>query len=178
MVSQIKQKQVKTLLDLLKNSPNFVLISFDKTPHKKLEEARKKLSPFQSKLRVIKNTLFEKAFNKLLTVNSYLSEFKKKFLPLKNSNAILILPLNWLDALKNFYEFTLQEKSINFKSGILDGQIYNSEQILTIAKLPSRDQLLANLIGSLKNPLNKFIFNTRFNSYKLVYLLEKVVEKK
>ena len=178
MVSQIKQKQVANIIDLLKNSPNFVLIGFDKTPHKKLEEARKKLSPLQSKLRVIKNTLFEKAFNKILAANSPFLEFKKKFFPLKNSTAILTLPFNWLDSLKAFYEFTLQEKSLSFKSAILDGQIYDDNQILALAKLPSKNQLLTNIVISFKNPLLKFIFITRFSSYKLVYILKKLAEKK
>ena len=178
MVSLIKQKQVTNLIDLLKKSPNFVLISFDKTPHKKLEEARKKLSPFQAKLRVIKNTLFEKAINKISSANSPFVELKKKFFPLKNSNAILTLPSDWLEGLKTFYELTLQEKSLNFKSAILDGEVFDSNQILALAKLPGKNQLFANIIMSLKTPLQKFIFNTRFNSYKLIYILKKLADKK
>ncbi|MFN4212661.1 MAG: 50S ribosomal protein L10 [Microgenomates group bacterium] len=177
MVNQKKLNQVKILTDLLKQSPNFVLISFNKTPHQTLEELRKKLSPYKAKLKVIKNTLFEKAVNKLLPTYSFFVEFKKKFLPLKNPSALLTFTNDWSKGLKVLYDFIQQEKTLIFKSGIIDGQIYNNDQLLAIAQLPSRDQLLGNIIGSLKNPMQRFIFVAKLNAYKLIYILKNTTKR-
>ncbi len=175
MASQKKQNQVKKLIEVLsQRSSHFVLINFEKTSHQTFEALRKKLSPFQAKLSVIKNTLFEKAVNQLLTTNHLFIEFKKKCLPLKNPSALLTFSpsSSWHNGLKAFYDFIQQEKSLNFKSGLIDGQVYTRDQILDLARLPSKEQLIHNIIISLRNPLQRFIFSTKFNVNKFVYILK------
>lgn len=177
MVAQKKQIIVQKLTETLAQSPNFVIIGFEKTPHRSLEELRKKLSPFTAKFKVIKNTLLEKAVNRLIKTNTVLSEFKKKFLPLQRPSALLTFTNDWNQPLKIFYDFIKQEKTLIFKSGIIDGQIYNSEQLLAIAQLPNKDQLATNIIGALKNPFSRFVFALKFTTNKFIYLLQ-IMEKK
>lgn len=178
MVAQKKQIQVQQLSEILKQSSNFILIGFENTPHQTLENLRKKLAPFNTKLKVIKNTLLEKSLNKMANNHSLLREFKKKLLPLKYPSALLIFKNNWDKGLKIFYDFIQKEKTLIFKLGLIDGQIYNSPQLLSLAQLPSKNQLLTNIVNSIKNPIHRLIFITQYNSNKLVYILKKISEKK
>lgn len=172
MVSYKKKTQIASLTELLQKNPNLILVNFDKTPHRSLERLRKDLKKNGASFKVIKNTLFGKAVNKIMTLNPLFAEFKKKFLPAKNSSALLTFSSDWSRGLHTFYDFIQKEKTLDFKSGILDGQLYGSGEILRIAKLPNKNQLLANIIGSLKNPMYRLTYSLRFNTNKFVFILK------
>ena len=56
---------------------------------------------------------------------------------------------------------------MTFKAGIVEGEFYDQEGILAIAKLPSRDELIAKFMGSIKSPVSKF-----------AYLLQAIADQK
>ncbi|QQR64213.1 50S ribosomal protein L10 [Candidatus Roizmanbacteria bacterium] len=61
MANQAKKTQVVSLVELLNSTPNFALVKYEKTKHKSLEELRKGLKEHQAQIRVVKNTLLQKA---------------------------------------------------------------------------------------------------------------------
>ncbi|MDO8609067.1 MAG: 50S ribosomal protein L10 [bacterium] len=172
MINQDKLQQVDELSKTLETSSNFVLIKFEKTTHQNLELLRRELKKNQAKVKVIKNTLLEKSLNKLSIKNSLFTEFRKKFFPLKKSSAILILESDWAIGLKSFYGFMQKEKSLSFKYGIIDKQLYAETEVRRLAQLPSKGQLIAQIIGSMKSPISHFTNAIKFNSSKLVYILQ------
>ncbi len=172
MVNQTKRDFVKHIVELLEANNNFALISFDKTPHQKLEELRKNLSENDADIQVIKNTLLEKAINILSTKNKLYNEFKKTAFPLKQVTALLVLKNDWSKGLKAFYEFCQKEKSLAFKNGLVENVAYDGDHILRMAKLPAKNQLIANILGSLKNPTSRFILTIKNPMQKLVYILK------
>lgn len=171
MVSTQKKSAVESFVEKLQKNSNFALIKFDKTTHQALETLRKVLKKEQSSFAVIKNTLFEKAINKLALQNKNLKELKKKFFPLKDTSALLTLGSDWSKGLNAFYQFVQKEKTLNFKFGILDNQGYDEVHLLEIAKLPGKDQLMAKIIGSMKSPMSKLVYALKYNTQKLVYIL-------
>ncbi len=48
------------------------------------------------------------------------------------------------------------EKKIILTGGILDGKLLSQAEAIELASLPSKDQLIARLIGSMKSPLTGF----------------------
>ncbi|MBI3620139.1 50S ribosomal protein L10 [Candidatus Roizmanbacteria bacterium] len=171
MANQTKQTFVESVCQLLSNHKNFVLVKFAKTPHQKLEALRKSLKN-KAKFQVIKNTLLTKAFDKMGENNAPLQVFKKKALPLKETTALLLLENDWSDGLKIFYEFADKEQTLSFKTGLIDETSYSSEEIVTLAKLPSRTQLVASLLGSLKSPTVHLVFALKNPLQKLTYILK------
>ncbi len=163
--------------DLLSQYQNFALIKIDKTSHQKLEELRKELKKNQSSFKVVKNTLFEKTINKLTKDNKSMFELAKSFFPLKETSALLLLEKEWNNGLSAFYQFIKKETSLTFKFGQLDQKSYPGEELLKIAQLPSKDQLLANLIGSFKSPSYRLVNSMKFNISKLVYILKEKSKK-
>ena len=65
MVNNLKKNQVDSILQLVKKNPNILLVKIGKTTHQSLETLRKELRKSNSKIKVIKNTLFEKSINKI-----------------------------------------------------------------------------------------------------------------
>ena len=171
MVNTQKKSQVDLLNTLLKKNSNFLLVKVDKTTHQSLEGLRKELRKNNSYLQVIKNTLFQKAIN-LTTDKPLFKELRKKFFPIKEPSALITFENDWGAGLKSLYGYIQKEKTLTFKLGLLDNSLYNNEEVEKIAKLPAREELVGKIIGSLKSPMSKFVYALKFNSNKLVYILQ------
>jgi len=63
--------------------------------------------------------------------------------------------------------FAKDHKKIELKAGIVDGAVYNKVEIEKIATIPSKEVLIAKLLGSFKAPLSN-----------VAYLLNAIKEKK
>ena len=171
MVNTNKRNQVDSLLQLVEKNPNILLVKIGRTTHQSLESLRKELRKSDSKLKVIKNTLFEKTINKASLKNNLLKEFKKQFSPLKETTALVTLSDKWNDGLKALYLFTKKDATVSFKSSLLDKTIYDAEKTVQIAQLPSREELLSKIIGSMKSPMSKFVYALKYNTNKFVCIL-------
>ena len=172
MVNENKQVLRQKVQDLLIKYQNFALVKIDNTTHQTLEKLRKELQKNQASFKVIKNTLFEKTVDKLSEKNKIYSELKKTFLPLKETSALLLLEKEWNKGLSLFYQFIKKETSLSFKFGLLDNQAYPNEKLLQIAQLPSKNQLIANLIGSFNSPTSNLVHSLKFNLTRLIFVLK------
>lgn len=54
--------------------------------------------------------------------------------------------------------FMKETKKMQFKAGVIEGAFYNEEKIKEVAMLPSKDELIAKLLGSMKAPLSNFAY--------------------
>jgi len=178
MPNQKKLKKKEELQKLVTDKKNFVLIKFERTSHKQLEELRKILRKKNTNLTVIKNTIFEKALKELINVNQSLKSIKEKFLPLKENSALLTFGDDWVEGLSSFYKFAKDEKSLSFKFGFLDEIVYDSLNLLRLSTLPSKQELLAKIIGSLRSPSFRLVYNLKFSSMRLVTLISQIAKKK
>lgn len=177
MVQETKLNFVQKLTDLIAASKNFIIVKIDKTTHQNLEAMRKELKKTKSSFKVTKNTYLEKTVNKLATKDDLFKKIKKAFFPLKETSALLTFDKDWSRGLKAFYEFTQKEKSLSFKFGLLDGKEYPEAELTKIAKLPGRDQLMANIIGSMKSPTSNLVYATKYNMTKFIYILKEKSKK-
>ena len=171
MPSQKKQTQVDSLVDQLKEKPNFAVIKFDRTTHTSLESLRKELKKANSKLKVVKNSLFGKALNKLSSDNKDLKHFIKKSGDIKESSGLVTFDTEWSNGLKAFYDYAQKDTTLSFKVGILEGEAYLTEDLTKIAKLPGKAELMAKVIGGMKSPMFSLVYGMKFNMQKLVYVL-------
>ncbi len=73
-----------------------------------------------------------------------------------------------------------KEKSdkLNFIGGILEGKLLTKEEIEALAKLPSKQELYAKLVGSINAPVSGFVNALAGNLRNLVYVLKAIEEKK
>ena len=62
---------------------------------------------------------------------------------------------DYLQPLKAVYKFAKDHENFKIKGGIIEGEVKSVEEILTLAKLPSREELLAKLAGSLLGTISK-----------------------
>jgi large subunit ribosomal protein L10 len=176
MTNTKKSSQLDELIQQLEQNPNFALVKFEKTLHTTLEGLRRDLKQNDSKLKVVKNTLLEKAIRRLTAKNKKLNDVAKSF-PIKENTALLTLGQEWSKGLGAFHKFSDKEKTVAFKMGFLENTIYQGKQLEAIAQLPGKDQLVAKVIGTMKAPMAHFTTALQFNMQKLVFVLNAQAKK-
>ena len=117
---------------------------------------------------VVKNTFLRKAA-------------KEAGLPeladLKGQTAIIVGDKDVAAAAKVLKTFTAEFKKPEVKAGIVDKVVVTTEQIKAIADLPSREVLLATLLGVLNAPASKLVRVLNEPASSLARLLKAKAEK-
>lgn len=174
MPNQKKIKALSELIEKIKQAPHFVLVNFEKTSHQKLEELRKSLNRLENNasFKVIKNSLFKIAAKRI----------KKEELAedqvLKGHSALLTLPKDWSSSLSVFYQFAKKEGALSFKVGIIDQQLYNKDQLIKLAQLPTKEILIAKLVMLLKSQQTRTIYALNFNMIRFINLIKSASQRK
>lgn len=180
MANLKKTSYVSDLLAKLQENPHLILVSFTTTSHKAMEGFRSKLhaqsEPIQ--LIVLKNSLFKIAFDKLNKKENVLSEEdSQKLQDFTNGQIALMLVQNdWHSALKTLKDFAKEDETISFRAGVIDGTIYEAKGLEDLANLPSKEQLIAKLIGTLKAPHSRFVYSLQYNTTKLVNVIKNAAD--
>lgn len=159
---------VSSLLNTIKENPNFVVFLFGKTSHKKLEDLRNKVREVEksAKVKVIKNSLFKVVASKLDKEKLAGADFSK------GASALLTLPKDWSGVLSEFFKFAKADGTVEFKVGVIDDTIYGKNDLNKLAQLPSRDMLIAKILSSMKAPISKFTVAAKFNQMRLINILK------
>jgi large subunit ribosomal protein L10 len=108
-------------------------------------ELRTKLRESDTRFRVVKNTLTERAADKAG------AEVLKEYLA--GPSALVFVKGDAAVAAKALADFRRSSGLLAFKGGWMNGDALTGEQIDAIAKLPSRDVLYGRLVGMVASPL-------------------------
>ncbi|MCM8763335.1 MAG: 50S ribosomal protein L10, partial [Candidatus Omnitrophica bacterium] len=79
---------------------------------------------------------------------------------------------------KVLYDFSKDHENLKLKGGLLKDRILDSQNIEMLAKLPSRNVLIAKTVGAIKSPLSSLVFVLEGNLRKLLCVLNEIKKKK
>ncbi|MFP4382866.1 MAG: 50S ribosomal protein L10 [Spirochaetia bacterium] len=71
-----------------------------------------------------------------------------------------------------------KETSVAVKGAIINGNVYTSEEVDAYSKLPTREELIAKLMGTMNAPLQHLVYAMNGVTQKLVRVLQAVADKK
>ena len=74
---------------------------------------------------------------------------------LEGPTAVIISNDDYLEPTKAIYKFSKDNEFYKIKGGIIEGKVMTTEEIVTLAKLPSRETLLSMLAGALLGNISK-----------------------
>lgn len=84
-----------------------------------------------------------------------------------------------VEAARIVYEFAKTNDALEILGAIdEDGKVLTKEEVMALAKLPSREQLLGQVVGTIAAPLSGFVRVLNGNVSGLVYALSAIAEKK
>lgn len=74
---------------------------------------------------------------------------------LEGPTAVVMSSGDYLEPLKVIYKFSKDNEYYEIKGGVIDGKVMTKEELITLAKLPSRETLLSMLAGALLGNISK-----------------------
>lgn len=120
--------------------------------------------------RVVKNTFLKLAIKG--TDNECLSEY------LNGPTSMTIALEDPVAPAKALSDFAKANKAFELKCGVLDGQLLSVTDIVALADLPSREVLLAKVLGSISAPATNFVGVLAAMPRSLVQVLGAIKEQK
>jgi large subunit ribosomal protein L10 len=149
MPTQRKAETIGGLSELLKQSTMVILTEYRGMTVAEITDLRNKLRPSGSEYHVTKNTLMLRAANSL-NYNG-LDEV------LSGPTAVTFVGKDLVPAIKAVQDYAKGSKVFVIKGGILGGKIIKTEQLDDIAKLPSREEMISKMLGSIKSPTSRLV---------------------
>ena len=161
-----KVEQVEQLTEKLRKAKVAVLTDYRGLTVKQLGELRARLRAQEVEYRVVKNTLARRAA----------AEAGKEALSdsLKGPVAIAFGYDTDIGAPSRLLtEFTRQTRlRVDIVGGLIEGRVMGPEQVRQVADLPSREVLIAQLLGTLQSPIGQLVATMQAPLQQLVGLLE------
>ncbi|MFQ7280916.1 MAG: 50S ribosomal protein L10, partial [Christensenellales bacterium] len=71
-----------------------------------------------------------------------------------------------------------ETEKTEIKAGVLEGKVVDVAAVKALASLPSREVLLAKVLGSMNAPITGFVTALSGNIRNLLYVLNAIGEKK
>ena len=165
-----KAGKVAELKDLLSSSKGAVLVDYCGLTVAEDTELRSKMREAGVKYMVAKNTFIRIAAKEagVEGLDSYL----------EHNTAVAFSAEDPVAPAKILNDFSKDHKALEIKAGILDGKVIALDEVKALAELPSRDELLAKLVGSMQAPISGLVNVLQGTISNFVYTLEAVRQKK
>ncbi|OGS38596.1 MAG: 50S ribosomal protein L10 [Elusimicrobia bacterium RIFOXYD2_FULL_34_30] len=167
---QEKHEFVKSFEQRIKEAKSFYLVGYQGLTVKELEDLRRKLRAFDANFNVIRNRLVSRVFNN--------ASFKGFDEYLKGPVAIILENGDFIKLIKQLSIFSKANNKFKIKAGYADNRLLSEDDIKNIASLPSREQLLANVVGGIAAPMIGLVSVLSGPMRKLVIVLSAASNKK
>ena len=145
-----KQAVVADLAEKLKNSPAGVVVNYQGITVEDDTKMRKALREAGVNYMVMKNSLTGRACDEV-----GMGDMKQY---LTGMTAIAIGTTDPVAPAKVLKEYAEKVESFQILAGYLDGAVVDAETVNKLADIPSKEVLLAKLLGSIKSPLYNFAY--------------------
>jgi len=164
-----KEQEVALLEDKFKRSTSLVFTDFRGLSAQEMVELRRLFREHELEYRVIKNTLARLASRRVgLDVEQFLV----------GPTGVLISYDDSVRPFKLAVEAAKRFKQYEIKGGLIEGEVIEAAEAEQIAKLPSREELLARLASVLQGPIRKMAVDLRAIINRLAIALAEVQKKK
>lgn len=165
-----KKAVVAELSERLKNSVAGVLVNYKGITVADDTQLRKQLREAGVKYTVVKNTLLKRAAEDAGIVG--LEPV------LENTTALATSEEDYVAAAKILCEYAEKNKNFEIKTGYVDGDVLSVDEVKDLAKLPSKEVLVAKALGGLNAPISGFVTVLNGNIRGLACVLNAIAEQK
>jgi len=166
-----KKEILRDLEDKIQKSKSVVFTSFGALKVNESEDLRKRLKEEGGECYVPKKTLLDLALK-----NTGFSIDPREF---EGRIGIVFGYEDQVSHVKAVDKFKEEhEEKIDFLGGILDGNFIPSEEVASLAKIPNRQELYAQMVGCLNSPASGLVNVLAGNLRNLVYALKAIEEQK
>ena len=145
---ELKQSIVEEISASIKDAASVVLVDYRGLTVEQDTQLRKNLREAGVTYKVYKNTMMNFAFKG--TQFEGLSEY------LEGPSAMALSTEDATAPARVLAQFAKTADKLEIKAGVVEGIVYDAKGIANIATIPSRDELISKLLGSLQSPITNF----------------------
>ena len=142
-----KKEEVKKLAEEMKEAKLILLTDYRGINVSDDTVLRKDLRNTNATYSVIKNNITRRAL-----AECGIEGLEEK---LEGPTAVVISKEDYLEPSKVIYKYSKDNEYYKIKGGVIDGKVMTTKEIITLAKLPSRETLLSMLAGALLGNISK-----------------------
>ena len=156
---ELKQPIVQEISETIKDAQSVVVVDYRGLTVAEDTQLRKQLREAGVSYKVYKNTLVTRAAKELGIEG--IAEYLNGPVSMAFGYEDVTAPARILN------DFAKDHKKLELKAGLVEGEIYDKAKLEQLASIPSKEVLIAKLLGSIKSPLSNF-----------AYLLSAIKDKK
>lgn len=161
VVAQIKEK--------LEQSQSVVIVDYRGLTVEEDTDLRRQLRQAGVEYKVLKNTLIQRAANEL--------GIKGLDEHLNGPTAVAFGVSDPVAPAKVITEYINKTKKMTVKCGILDGEAIDPARVQALADLPSKEVLVAKMLGSMQSPISGLVSVLGGTVRALLYAIKAVIEQ-
>ena len=165
-----KEQVVAELQQELEGASSLIVSGYRGLTVKELTELRRSIGALGAHTRVVKKTLLLRALSG--------REEEQIGAHLDGPIAVTFVSGDPLPVIKTMSAFARTHDELDFKGAWLDRGAVSGSQLIEIAALPPREELLARLLGALQAPLVSLVMTLQAVPRDLVLTLQAVAEKR
>jgi len=169
MVRPEKAEAVEMLKGKLRSAKGIVLADFTGLTVSEANDLRRKCREAAVEYRVVKNTIA-----RLAVKGAEIEELEGHF------NGPVAVALSETDSIapaRVLAEFRKATQKLTFKAGYVEGRLFTAEEVREIAALPSREGLLAQVIGAVQAPMSQIVWTVEGILRDLISVVEQASKK-
>lgn len=154
----------------LKGKPTFFVTQHGGVSAVSLDKLRKKLRGVDSRYLVVKKSLSKKAFER--------ANLKEVSDAMTGACGVAFTTGDIIASSKVLVEFAKENEAFKIQSGFMNGQVMPAEQVKVLATLPSREVLLAKMLGTMQAPMSRLVGVLSGTLRKVVTAVDAIAKKK
>ena len=145
---ELKQPVVAEISEVIKDAQSVVVVDYRGLTVEQDTELRKALRAEGTSYNVYKNTMMNFAFKG--------TDCEPLCQVLEGPNAIAVSKTDATAPARILAKFAKNVPALELKAGIVEGGFYDAKGIAAVAEVPSREELLGKLLGSIQSPIANF----------------------
>ena len=145
---ELKQPIVAEISEAIKDAQSVVLVDYRGLTVEQDTNLRKQLREAGVTYKVYKNTMMNFAFKG--------TDFEGLAPYLEGPSAVAISTTDATAPARILAKFAKEAKALEIKAGVVEGNVYDAAGMQAISQIPSRDELISKLLGSLQSPITNF----------------------
>lgn len=171
MTRSDKEQAIASLQEKFSKAQGMFFTDFTGITVEKITELRRDLRKAGIEYLVVKNTLAKKALEKV-------TGYDGVYPVLKGATAIAFAYEDAAAPAKILQKFKEKNEKLKSKLCVMEGQIYAGDQLAELAKIPSRPELIAGILGSLNSPITGVVGTLNAVMRDLVGTIEAIEQQK
>lgn len=145
---ELKKPVVAEISENVKDAQSVVLVDYRGLTVEQDTDLRKQLREAGITYKVYKNTMMNFAFKG--------TDFEALAPYLEGPSAVAISKDDATAAARVLSKFAKTAPALEIKGGVVEGVCYDAKGMENVAKIPSREELLSKLLGSIQSPITNF----------------------